>query len=324
MKRFQILSLSGGGYLGLYTASILKGLEEKFGSPIGRHFDLICGTSIGGIIALGLAFDKSAAKIAQAFEDDGEKIFNFWPHKLVSQWFWPKYSDTALRSTITRILGPDKQLGDALHPVIVPAVNLTKGAAQIFKTPHHEKLVLDWKQNPVDIGLATSAAPSIFPLAEINDVLYADGGLFANAPDLLGIHEALNFMRAEDYNEIHMLSIGTTTRSFSLGHSSGKQLGRIGWVRNNRLLRLSMSSQQRLVEDMVGHLLKDRYFRIDSDQSEEQSGELALDCASKMATKTLRGLATNTLQRTINQPQLEEFFKHNASVHKFYHGNRAK
>lgn len=64
---FQILSLSGGGYLGLYTASVLAKLEEQSGRRIVDMFDLLAGTSIGEIIALGLAAGTSAAEIRDAF-----------------------------------------------------------------------------------------------------------------------------------------------------------------------------------------------------------------------------------------------------------------
>ena len=53
--RFQVLALDGGGIRGLYTASLLGALEKGIGRPIVDHFDLIAGTSTGGIIALGLA-----------------------------------------------------------------------------------------------------------------------------------------------------------------------------------------------------------------------------------------------------------------------------
>src|SRR5689334_377836 len=56
-KPFRILSLAGGGYLGLYTACVLTELEERIGEPLGRRFDLIAGTSVGGILAIALAFE---------------------------------------------------------------------------------------------------------------------------------------------------------------------------------------------------------------------------------------------------------------------------
>ena len=75
LDRFQILSLSGGGYLGLYQATILCELEEKAGKPIAQCFDLLAGTSIGGIIALALALEVPATQIRQAFEKHGQHIF---------------------------------------------------------------------------------------------------------------------------------------------------------------------------------------------------------------------------------------------------------
>ena len=52
-RMFKILSLDGGGIKGVYTAELLRQCEEAFG-PVGKHFDMIAGTSTGGIIALGL------------------------------------------------------------------------------------------------------------------------------------------------------------------------------------------------------------------------------------------------------------------------------
>jgi uncharacterized protein len=64
---FQILALSGGGYLGLYTAEILTRLERQAGKPLGQCFDLIAGTSIGGILAIGLAMERPAARMRDLF-----------------------------------------------------------------------------------------------------------------------------------------------------------------------------------------------------------------------------------------------------------------
>ncbi len=45
---FRVLALSGGGYLGVFTAALLAQLEQRVGEPLGRRFDLIAGTSVGG------------------------------------------------------------------------------------------------------------------------------------------------------------------------------------------------------------------------------------------------------------------------------------
>jgi uncharacterized protein len=201
--RFNVLSLSGGGFLELYTIAVLSALENTSGGPIARRFDLLAGTSVGGIIALGLAAEVPAKTIQTAFESNGIAIFSDRPAPTnISQTirdigrsiFRPKYSDEALRKTIVEIVGPNTLIGDLKHRVLIPAVNLTKGSPQIFKTPHHPTFRMDSHLKVVDVALATAAAPTYFPVAEIGDSLYADGGLYANSPDHLAVHEAERFL----------------------------------------------------------------------------------------------------------------------------------
>ena len=74
-NRFNILSLPGGGYRGLYTARIMADFEDQFGKPIGQSFDLIAGTSIGGILALAAAYEVPMSTVVELFQDHGKKIF---------------------------------------------------------------------------------------------------------------------------------------------------------------------------------------------------------------------------------------------------------
>lgn len=310
--------------MGFYTAQVLCDLERRAGRPLARSFDLICGTSIGGILALGLSFEVPAERMVQLFEMHSQSIFprqrRRWRGML--SLLGPVYSDDGLRMAVEDLLSGHKTLGDALHPVIIPTVSLTKGAPQLFKTPHHPRFECDWRRSPVEVALATSAAPILFPLAEIDDNLYADGGLFANSPDLLGIHEAKTFFANIQEADIHVLSIGTTTKAFSLGHTAGRNLGLWGWGKRFRILHVVMSSQQRLVDYMVGHILGDRYVRIDADQSEEQSAELELDRADRPARKTLGGLAAVSMQQAVGDGRLQAFIQHTAQDARFFHGPR--
>jgi len=169
--RFNILSLSGGGFLGLYTVSVLAELEEAAGGPIARHFDLMAGTSIGGIIALGLAAEVPAATIKAAFERNGRDIFSNRPAP--TSWWGtvrdlarfvhkPKYQTDALRWTIVELVGESTRIGDLKHPVIIPTINLTKAKPQIFKTPHHPEFRTDLYLKVVDVALATVGRRLIF------------------------------------------------------------------------------------------------------------------------------------------------------------------
>jgi patatin-like phospholipase/acyl hydrolase len=249
---FQILSLSGGGYLGLYTACVLAELESSAARPLASCFDLIAGTSIGGIIALGLAKGTSAEAIRDSFINEGPKIFSVKPPPqtlVTKRWSLrvnatrAKYLSGALRRTIESIVGKDSKIGDLNHRVMIPTVNLTKGSPQVFKTDHHPTFVRDWKVPIVDVALATSAAPTFFPLHRIGGELFADGGLYANSPDELALHEAEYFLD-QPRSGISVLSIGTTTAKFSFSNSAETDLGWMGWMDNQRLPRVMIASQQ--------------------------------------------------------------------------------
>ncbi len=123
-KPFRILSLDGGGIRGVYTAEILRRCEEAFchGAPLARHFDMIAGTSTGGIIALGLGLGIPTAEIAGFYRDDGRRIFppppGGWAGKARLLFTWlrgPKLMheelETALKAAVRRT--PARRIHDA-------------------------------------------------------------------------------------------------------------------------------------------------------------------------------------------------------------------
>lgn len=74
-KRFKILSIDGGGIKGLYSAEVLAKFEEIYQCRISDHFDLICGTSTGGIIALGISLGIPMSDICKFYTQHGPRIF---------------------------------------------------------------------------------------------------------------------------------------------------------------------------------------------------------------------------------------------------------
>jgi uncharacterized protein len=298
-RPFQALSLTGGGYRGLFTARALQVIEDHIGVPIGQRFDLTCGTSIGGIVALAVAFEVPMSKVVQVFEKHGAAIFP--PHepptskigKGVDLWQHsrkPRYSTVPLREAITELIDKDATLNDAKHAVAIPAVNVTQGRPQVFKTRHKAEWTRDWKFKAVDVALATAAAPTFFELAEVGGNLYADGGLFANAPDLVALHEAEHFFDVS-LDAIRILSVGTTTKSYSVSFGAGRQFGIADWMEDQRLFAVTISAQQQFVDQLMQHKLQDRYFRLDHEPSQEQAADLGLDVATEAARKTLKALA---------------------------------
>ena len=329
-QRFQILCLSGGGFLGLYTASVLRQLEDDAGCPIGQCFDLIAGTSVGGIIALGLAAHTTAAEIELAFKKNGELIFSSKsPSKsesvrkratflrLAMFYNRPIYRSGPLLDTIRQIIPQSMTIGELSTRVMIPAVNLSKGKPQVFKTPHHHTFRRDLHLRVEDVALATSAAPSFFPTHSIDGEVFADGGLYANSPDQLALHEAMHFLGCNVAN-VHVLSIGTTSTNFSWSSSTKSNLGWLDWAKDQRLLRAMMAAQQINTDYVTRHQLGDRYIRIDANPSSEQSVQLGLDIASETAKLDLLALANASVRAEISKQPLQEMLKHRAPNPGFY------
>jgi patatin-like phospholipase/acyl hydrolase len=328
---FQILALSGGGFRGLYTAHILAELERAAGKPLARCFDLLAGTSVGGILALGLSAEIPAAQMRDKFGERGKVIFSDRrrpknPFEIAfdfgRSFFKPKYDGIELRRTIESMLGKDTLLGNAKHRVIVPAVNMTKGAIQIFKTPHHNAFVVDHALHMTDIAMATSAAPTYFPMASVKESLFVDGGIFANAPDFCALHEARYYLEIPQ-EEIRIISIGSTTSGYSLSHAKGANYGAFRWFSGGRLISTTISAQQQLTDFTLKHLLGDGYLRLDEPQSHEQAEDLALDVATDAAKSTILGLANATVQRSIGSPTIRGMLNHAARPPRFYYGPNA-
>ena len=319
---FQALALTGGGYRGLFTARVLDVMEKEVGHPIARRFDLVCGTSIGGIIALAAAFEVPMAKVVKVFVEHGPSIFPLYKkpsHAAAKAWdLWvhrskPRYRTEPLRAVITKLIPENALIGDALHPLAIPAVNVTEGKPQVFKTRHFQEWNRDWKLKAVEVALATAAAPTFFELAKISDSLYADGGLFANAPDLVAQHEAEHFFNVPK-DAFRLLSIGTTTQKYSISHAAGREFRILDWMSEQRLFNVIISSQQQLVDQLVAHRLGSNYLRIDQVPSNEQAQDLGLDVTTDAARSTLLALAEKSvtdilgskLQPYLNhQPQLQ-------------------
>lgn len=312
---FQILSLSGGGYLGYYTAAVLDELEAMSKAPLARCFDLMAGTSVGGIIALCLSCEIPMARIRAAFEEHGTRIFSDRPKStgiahvlgdLARSALAPRNDDKALRSVVTELLGKSTRLGDLKHRALISSVDLTSGAAHGFASwdPANRSVRV------VDVAMATSAVPTFFPMVRIGKRLYADGGLFANAPDLLAL-DAAQFELGVAARRIRLLSVGTASASFSLPRAR-ETLGALDWFTDEHLMRISMAAQQTSVVEMLQRRLGDRYLRVDRDQSPAEQQVLGLNVATPEATRRLGAMARKSVSRIRNDARLKRMLRHQA------------
>lgn len=323
---FQILSLSGGGARGLYTAQVLAELEECFGTSIAKHFDIICGTSIGGILALGIAAGIPAAKILKVFDTHRQKIFPpvskndckpcWWRFGLSAKDFRQikaaQYNPGPLRNVLEDLFD-DRKMADLQRPVVIPAINYTVGRVRAFKTPHESSYYQDAKRSLIDVALATSAAPTYFPLHQVEGGRYVDGGLAANNPILMGVIEAYNAFDIS-LDMIRGLCIGNMGQGLAADHDKPVELGYMGWGFGRDIIDLAMSTGEQLSYDMARMLLNDRLEMIDTPATKEQAHMLRLDNASDSVAEILKVHARQATGAKVNDVSIRAFFSHTASA----------
>jgi uncharacterized protein len=211
-RRFQILALDGGGIKGIFSAAVLAALEDDLNTTITKHFDLIVGTSTGGIIALALAIGKQPKEIVDFYGKIGSEVFSN-PFRLRSfgRLLKSKYPLERLEQAIKEVLGENETLGTVKKRLVIPSYNLGEDDVYLFKTPHHQRLTRDWKVPLWKVALATSAAPTYFPASKhIDHIRHIDGGIWANNPSLVGVLEAISMLGVAA-QDIHVFNIGTTT-----------------------------------------------------------------------------------------------------------------
>ena len=264
---YRVLSLDGGGMRGIYTAAFLARLADQFGRirsesvlDFGRGFDLITGTSTGAIVGCALAVGRPMSDVVRLYREHGAKIF---PHRIsgggsaiyrVTQGSrYVRAGDRALRDALEGVIGGTTML-DVYHgrgiSLSIPAVLMSEHRAWVFKrTPRSG--VRDDNYSLVDVCMATSAAPIYRSLAAIDDPnssggpqqVFADGGLWANNPILVGLVDALTIASPE--RPIEIFSLGTCPRPEG-DHIDAASAHRsmLGWSLGADVAPLSISAQE--------------------------------------------------------------------------------
>lgn len=191
MKR-KILCLDGGGIKGLFTAQFLAEIEGKLGLSIVEYFDMIVGTSTGGIIAAALALGMPAKTICELYTCHAKEIFPPSNRLLRSlrRIAGAKFENNALKKRLFHVFG-SKTIGSCKTRLLIPSYNLTTGKVQVFKTAHSPDLYYDKERRIIDILLSTTAAPTFLPTYNSETGTYIDGGIGATNPTFIGIVEAV-------------------------------------------------------------------------------------------------------------------------------------
>jgi patatin-like phospholipase/acyl hydrolase len=272
-KKFRILSIDGGGIRGLIPAKVLAELEAELQKEtpekkLYEHFDLICGTSTGAILAIGIALGIPAKELTKFYEDNAKYIFPRFIFRFIPRkgraFFNAIYSNKKLLKLLREVYantngGTDPLLNDLKANVCIPAFNGNDGAINVLKTKHHPEYRRDYKLPAYHVAMSSASAPVYFPphsfsfkneFGEGTNINMIDGGIFANNPALIGVFEATDKLDIE-IGDISVLSFGT---------GQGKQLIKRSWRPKNlfdwlfphpKLVDLVLDTQAQITEQYL-------------------------------------------------------------------------
>ncbi|HEX6492940.1 MAG TPA: patatin-like phospholipase family protein [Candidatus Dormibacteraeota bacterium] len=236
----RILSIDGGGIRGIIPATVLSEIERRTGRRIADLFEVIAGTSTGGILACGLTVAdptgrpmRTAAELAHMYVEEGPRIF---PHEFLGRirsLIDEKYPQKGIETVLRTYMG-DAMLSDTLTEIVVTAYDIERRRPFFFRSLRARRDA-GYDFPLWMVARATSAAPSYFePFllpAQPPDGHYAlvDGGVFANNPAMCAYVDADAGRARRD--DVLMVSLGTGSLTRPLPYEKVKDWGLLQWTR---------------------------------------------------------------------------------------------
>jgi len=303
----KILSIDGGGIRGIFPAMLLAEIEKRTNKATVELFDLIAGTSTGGILALGLNKPDldykgkpkySAQKLVNLYETEGNKIFR--PDLLEGIWttagatLHSKYPYEGLEKVLDTYFG-DTRLSESLKDVLITSYDLERRRPQIFLSSQAKKKASE--DFPMKlVGRATSAAPTYFEPLKLNKPnssdYYAlvDGGVYANNPSLYAYAEAKRVHK--EVNDFLLISLGTGELSLRMPYEEARTWGLAKWAQP--ILDVVFDGVSDAVHFQLQQLVpENKYYRI---QSKLMGVDERMDNAKLDNIVALKVLADNVIQ----------------------------
>ncbi len=310
-KNIRILSIDGGGIRGVVPAGVLAEIERRTAKPVSALFDLLAGTSTGGILALAMARPAAgtnhaahrASDMVEFYEQLGPAIFGKpLLHVLGSGdgLIRSKYSDGPIEDALQRFFG-NTQLSEALASVFVPSYELIQQTPFFFRSARA-------KQDPKfdypmrTVARSTSAAPTYFPPERISmpgtnqNYVMIDGGVFANNPTACALVEArVQFPQAVDFT---VVSLGTGSFKEPPLMTTPENWGIAQWARP--LLNTVLDGVDSTVDYQMSQLLEARedgtarYYRL---QPALTSSNQTMDNADPEALNELRAITAALVEQ---------------------------
>jgi uncharacterized protein len=274
----RILAIDGGGIRGLIPAVVLADLERRTGRRTAEMFDLIAGTSTGGILACGLTRPGAdgtpaftAADLIGLYESEGPEIFHRSLIKRVSVEGYAdeRYDDSGLNAALGRYLDGTR-LSQAVTDLFITAYDVERRLALFFRSSR-ARTDPTYDFTFVDAARATSAAPTYFEPVRVSDVAGAssyaliDGGVFALNPAMCAYAELAATGRRDEIGLVVSLGTGSHTRRLPFEDVRG--WGRIDWPRP--LVDVVFDGQAETADFELGQVLgPERYVRLQAQLTE--------------------------------------------------------
>ena len=277
-QSIKVLSIDGGGIRGIIPAVILAELQKRIGTDFGQVFDLIAGTSTGGIIALGIGTKcknggpYAASELVGLYVQNGPSIFkkNFLTPE--RELVHPKYSPDALEAALATFFG-DAQFDSALAPLLISSYDLQSQLPFFFKS-HRIAAKPGYNWNVADIARATSAAPTYFPPLHLGrgaeDYALVDGGVFVNNPSMAAYAEARALY--PDAAEFFIVSVGTGNRQDQITYAAASEWGLLGWAK--QIAPVLMDSVSEAVDYELAALPGCTYHRLQINNLQQASSDM--------------------------------------------------
>jgi patatin-like phospholipase/acyl hydrolase len=273
---YRILALDGGGLRGIFTSAVLTEAEHAYGAAFIDSFDLLVGTSTGGIIALGLASGRSCREMLDFYRHAGSEIFSRPRH--LRRLLGPKYDREPLDRLLREQFGETTQMNDLVKSVCITAHELVSGTTRVWKDDHSPELRWGGEQLVWKVAASTSAAPTYFAPVQLGDAdSHVDGGVWGNNPAMVGITEAVRYA-GRDLRDIRLLSVGTTSQPLRVNnHAEAVKMGLSQWML--KALHLLQDSSSMAANNQARLLLgTDSYLRLDSESARNVKLDDAEQC----------------------------------------------
>jgi len=304
----KILSIDGGGIRGIIPAVVLAEIEKRTGRSIAHLFDLVAGTSTGGILAVGLTIPRNlpgplytAAQLIELYAQEGSRIFSrSLLHRLAAcgNLRREKYTSTGIERVLREYFG-DSRLRDAVTDLLITSYETGRSFPFFFRSAiARERADYDFPAR--EVARATSAAPTYFPPMKLpastveGHYTLIDGGVFANNPAACALVEArTTYPEAGDFL---VVSLGTGELNISLPYQQTKNWGVIGWAMP--VLDVVFDGVSRTVDYQLRQLMPDasgkRYYRF---QTTLDGQNHRMDNASAENITALKGLGIDLIER---------------------------